>query len=196
MSIKTVYFDLETTGVNPNKHGVHQISGAVEIDGEIKEWFDFKVKPKRGKLVSQEALDIAGVTLEDLEGYPEMADVYKRLSGILCKYIDKYDKKDKAFFCAYNAHFDNGFMRQWLRDCGDNYFGSYFYSGSIDVMVLALYALRRQRVDMPSFKLMTVAEHLGVEVDESRAHDGLYDIEVTRNVLKILEERYFPNVEG
>ena len=31
--MKVLFFDLETTGVLVNLHGIHQISGAVVIDG-------------------------------------------------------------------------------------------------------------------------------------------------------------------
>ena len=41
--MKVVFFDLETTGTLVNKHGIHQISGMIVIDGEVKETFDFKV---------------------------------------------------------------------------------------------------------------------------------------------------------
>lgn len=30
--MKLLFFDLETTGTNPARHGIHQISGIVEID--------------------------------------------------------------------------------------------------------------------------------------------------------------------
>ena len=43
--MKLVFFDLETTGVNPGKNGIHQISGTVEIDGVEQEKFDFHVQP-------------------------------------------------------------------------------------------------------------------------------------------------------
>ena len=34
--MKVVFFDLETTGTLVNKHGIHQISGMIVIDGEVK----------------------------------------------------------------------------------------------------------------------------------------------------------------
>lgn len=43
--MKIVFFDLETTGTNPGKHGIHQISGEIVIDGQTVEQFDFKVRP-------------------------------------------------------------------------------------------------------------------------------------------------------
>lgn len=42
---KILFYDLETTGVMYWKNGIHQISGIIDIDGEIKETFNFKMQP-------------------------------------------------------------------------------------------------------------------------------------------------------
>lgn len=42
---KLFVYDLETKGTLFWKHGIHQISGAIVINGEIKERFNFKVRP-------------------------------------------------------------------------------------------------------------------------------------------------------
>jgi len=49
-------------------------------------------------------------------------------------------------------------------------------------MCLASNYLRAERHTMPNFKLMTVAKHLKIEVDESRLHDALYDIHLTKMI--------------
>lgn len=43
--MKLFFFDLETTGTNPARHGIHQISGEIVVDGETKESFDYHVRP-------------------------------------------------------------------------------------------------------------------------------------------------------
>lgn len=45
--MKVLFFDLETTGTLVNRHGIHQISGMVVIDGEVRESFNFHVQPIR-----------------------------------------------------------------------------------------------------------------------------------------------------
>ena len=32
--MKLLFFDLETTGTNPGRNGIHQISGSIVIDGK------------------------------------------------------------------------------------------------------------------------------------------------------------------
>ena len=113
--MKVVFFDLETTGTLVNKHGIHQISGMIVIDGEVKETFDFKVQPNPKAEIVQEALDVAGVTKEQILSYPAMGYVYGQFTAILNKYVDKYNKQDKFFLAGYNnASFDNQFLRAWF----------------------------------------------------------------------------------
>lgn len=184
--MKQVFIDVETTGVNHWQHCVHQISGGVYINNILMENFDFKVKPHPKAIIDNEALTIGKLTLEDVMAYPHRSDIYPQLIAILSRYCDKYDKKDKFFFCAYNAHFDNAFVRAFFAQCDDKYFGSWFWSNNIDVMILAGEYLKDVRREMTDFKLMTVAKQLGIEIDESRLHDGFYDIELTKKVYDIV----------
>ena len=42
---KALYFDVETTGLNPYKNDIIQFACLVEINGEVKEEFETKVAP-------------------------------------------------------------------------------------------------------------------------------------------------------
>ncbi len=185
--MKVVFFDLETTGTLVNKHGIHQLSGEIIIDGEVKETFDFRVQPNPQALIEQEALDVAGVTKEQILAYPPMGAVYKQFVDMLSKYVDRYNKQDKFFLAGYNnAHFDNQFLRSWFVQNGDKYFGSWFWSNSIDVMVLATPFLAEKRSQMENFKQGTVAKALGIEVEDTKLHDALYDIQICKAIYDIV----------
>lgn len=84
MTSKLLFFDLETTGVKFWRNGIHQIGGIVDIDG-------------------QEALDVAGVTLEQVQSYQPMEEGYRQLVGILSKYVNKFDKRDKMYLVGYKT---------------------------------------------------------------------------------------------
>ncbi len=185
--MKLVFFDLETTGTNPGKHGIHQISGQIVIDGVIKETFDFHVQPNPKALIEDEALKVGNVTREQILAYPPMQQVYQEFVAMLGKYVDKFNKKDKFFLVGYNnAAFDNQFLRGFFLQNGDVYFGSWFWANSIDVMVLASAYLATRRPDMENFKLSTVARTLGVDVQSESLHDAMYDIELTKAVFDII----------
>jgi DNA polymerase-3 subunit epsilon len=194
--MKLFFLDIETTGVRYWKNGIHQISGCIEIDGELKESFDFKVCPFKDAIIENDALATSHVTREQILNYPPMFDVYMNLSTLLSKYVDKYNKTDKFFLVGYNcASFDNQFLRAWFVQNGDNYFGSWFWSSTLDVMVLAAEYLKHRRHAMIDFKLKTVAAELGIDVDESRLHDGSYDIELTRRIYHLTTDIKRPTPE-
>lgn len=181
--MKIFFFDIETTGTNFWQHGIHQISGCIETNGEVQEFFDFKVAPNPAAKIEQAALDVGRVTLEQIQAYPKMQDVYKALLAILGKYVDKYDKRDKFYLCGFNnASFDNPFLRAFFVQNGDQYFGSWFWSNPLDTFILATPRLAHVRHEMPDFKLKTVCKYMGIEVDEEKLHDAEYDIELTREL--------------
>lgn len=183
--MKALYFDLETTGVCFWKHGIHQIAGIIEIDGVEKERFEYRVKPNAAALIEDEALAVAGVKRQELDFYCDMKGVYHNLTDLIGRYVDKYDKSDKYFLIGYNnASFDNPFFRAWFKQNGDDYFGSWFWSSSIDVMVLAAEYLKLDRHTMENFQQSTVAKKLGIEIDSNRLHDAVYDVEVCREIYK------------
>lgn len=96
--MKVLFFDLETTGTLVNRHGIHQISGAIVVDGEVKEEFDFKVQPNPKAEITQEALEVAGVTKEQILSYPPMGTIFPQFIAMLDKYVDRFNKKDKFFW--------------------------------------------------------------------------------------------------
>ena len=185
--MKLFFYDLETTGLNPGKNGIHQISGMIVIDGEVKEKFDFKVQPNPKAIIEDESLAIAGVTREQVLAYEPMTSVFQKLVAMLGKYVNKFNKKDKFFLVGYNnASFDNNFFRGFFLQNGDEYFGSWFWSNSFDVMVLATPYLASRRADMANFKLRTVADTLGIKVEEDKLHDAMYDIYLTKAIFDIV----------
>lgn len=185
--MKLFYFDLETTCTPPDIVGVHQISGLIEIDGRVVEEFDFRVRPRPDAFYSQDALDTCGVTKEQLQEYEPIGLVYSKMTAILAKYVDKFNKKDKFFMVGYNiAHFDQEIFREFFNFNGDKFFGSWFWSVPLDAIVLAQLYLANVRPDMPNFRQGTVAEKLGIPVDQSKLHDALYDIYICRSIFKKL----------
>lgn len=189
--MKLLFFDLETTGTLVNKHGIHQISGMVVIDGEVKETFNLHVQPNPQALIEPAALEVGGVTEAQIKAYPLMGVIYNQFVDMLSKYADRYNKKDKFFLVGYNnASFDNQFLRAWFIQNGDKFFGSWFWANSIDVMVMATPYLADQRADMENFKQGTVAKTLGIAIDDSKLHDALYDIEVCKAIYDKVCARY------
>ncbi len=181
---KLFFMDLETTGVDPNKNGITQISGIIEINGVTAETFNTFVKPFRTDEIITRALEVSGTSVDMLDTFPDPQDVYESLVETLSKYVNKYDKKDKFHIVGYNSRFDDSFLRSFFQKNNDKYYGSFFYWPAIDVSNMAALELLEIRYVMRDFKLMTVAEFVGIEVDKTKAHDSLYDIEITRKLFQ------------
>ena len=182
-----VFYDLETTGLNYKQHCIHQLSGLIEVDGSVVESFDFKMAPHPKAKVEKEALNIAGVTEDQIRAYPDQAIVFKQFKALMGKYIDPFDKTHKAHLVGFNNRFfDDPFLRMWFELNGDQYIGSWFWNDTLDVLVLASHYLYRRRSTMPSFKQVKVAKELGIEVDESMLHDAAYDVHLTRCIYRIV----------
>lgn len=186
--MKYLFYDLETTGVKYWRNGIHQIAGIVVIDGEEKERFDIKVQPFEKCVVEDEALAVAGVTREEIAKYTPCAEGKVELTRILNKYVDRFNKTDKFHLVGYNnRYFDDQFLRKFFEYNDDTYFGAWFWADSLDVMVLASYALREERSAMKDFKLGTVAREFGIDFDDEAAHDAFYDVEITKQIFEMLE---------
>lgn len=183
----TMFYDIETTGVDERKNGIHQISGCIEVNGKVVENFNFKVAPNPKAVIEEEALAVGNVTEEQIKAYMPMREGYLLFIKMLSKYVERYDKHDKMWLCGFNNRsFDDRFLRAWFKQNGDEFFGSWFWSDSLDVMVLSSQYLRARRAKMVDFKLKTVAMEVGLWVDKRKLHDAAYDIMLTREIYLIV----------
>lgn len=192
--IKIFAVDVETTGTNPGQHSIWQIAGIVLIDGKEKERFEILMQPNPKAKIDPDAFNPSKdktpeqvqAAIDKLKTYMPFEQGYQTLLGILSKYVDKYDKTDKFFFLAHNAGFDNDFLRGLFKQNGDDYFGSWFWPDYLCTRVLAIRQFMPIRHTLPNFQLMTVARQVGINIDESRLHDAVYDIELTIEIFKRL----------
>lgn len=177
---KQFFVDVETTGTDHKTNGIWQIAARVVINGECVETFKREMQPFPKQMVHAKALEVGGITMEQLRGFEEPTVVYADFVKMMKKYVDKFNKKDKFHFFAYNAQFDSDFMRQWLANNGDKYYGSYFWTPYICVMQLAGFVLAERRAELENFKLETVLNHFGIPLEN--AHDGMCDIVATEQL--------------
>lgn len=109
-------------------------------------------------------------------------NIYNNLVSCLDKVVDRYDKEDKAYFIAYNSRFDEDFIRQLFLKNNNKYYGSYFYNPSIDIMQMAAFKLMRKNIRPENFKLGTICKHFNINIDETKLHNALYDIQKSKEL--------------
>lgn len=180
---KLFIYDLETTGLDHYRHAIHQLSAIIKIEGNIVEKLNYKIKPFKNAEIDVVALEISKVTEKEIMQYPPHDEIFTDLIAKLSKYCNKFNKKDKFHLMGFNIiGFDNNFLRFFWNLNNDKYFGSFFWSDSIDVMSEASSFLRHLRPKMENFKLYSVAETLKIPIQEEKLHDALYDVEITDEI--------------
>ena len=191
MPHKRFYFDLETTGTNPYKHGFFQMATIIEVDNQVVEEQTYFCKPEGTP--DPETMKFHGFEMNefDKEKYLSIGLFYSALKSKLSRHIDKYNRTDKFHVVGYNIHsFDIPFLRRCFDNRGDKYFGSWFWHPSIDVMLIWAEALQNERHKIKDFKNATVARYLGIEVDEGRLHEALYDITITKQLYQLYLQQH------
>ena len=180
---KICYMDLETTGLDPIKNGIHQIGMIAEIDGEVVDVREFKVRPMKRDTVEISALAVSGINVEDLDKYPTVQEIKPDLERWLGRFVNKFKREDKFTLAGYNIRtFDIPFLREWFTKQNDHYFGSWFNNQPIDVLALA-YWLRHLEIipELENYKLVTLCKFAEIELGDA-AHDAIADIEATREL--------------
>lgn len=177
--MKLLFLDTETTGTDPKKHGVIQIAGIVEIDGDIKEEFNFKCQPFPGQLISQDALKINGITLEQIKTFPMPGDTYKELETIFSKHIDRYDKTDKFYLVGQNIRFDYDMLTEFFMRNSNPYLYGYISYHLIDLIAITAMFTLAGKLKTANMKLMSIAEAMGIKFN---AHDAMEDIKVCHEI--------------
>ncbi len=184
---KALYFDVETTGLNPSKHDIIQFACLVEINGEVVEEWETKIRPFDFGAIEDKALEVNGLTRKQLEDYPHPKEVYNIMVKMFDRYIGKFDKTDKFAPAGFNVKFDMDFLSNFFKKNNDKYYGSYFNYRAIDPLY-KLYELDYERkLNLPDYKLATACAHFGIDI---QAHDALSDIKATRALRIALSEMY------
>lgn len=181
--MKILWFDTETTGLDPIKHEPIQIAGLVEIDGYVEEEFNFRCQPINWENVSAEALAINGLSEADLRSCPDPKEAKAGLEKVMSRYVKKFDKGDKFFPAGYNCVFDLRMMENWYKKLGDPYWYSWTNHYAIDPLALVNIEAAYNGLKLENHKLATLCNHFEVKIE---AHEALSDIKATRELFKKL----------
>lgn len=187
---KNLYFDTETTGLDPRKNGLIQLAMIIEIDGQVKEEVNLKLKPHDLDIIDDEALKVNGITREMLENDADrlsLREGYLELIKILAQYVNQYDSSDKFIPIGYNVSFDMDVLKHFFLKNGDKYFGSWVWWNIVDPLPVLRFLRYSGKIDLQDYKLSTVCSHFGINID---AHDALSDITATRELTLLLREKY------
>jgi DNA polymerase-3 subunit epsilon len=177
---KLFWNDLETTGTDPHLNSIIQIACMIEENGEIVDSFESKMSPIPGRQIDPKALQINGLTVEEIMEYPNPREVYPELRKFCAKHGTKGDKLNRFIPAGYNNGFDLDFLLDWHTTMDSKYaFWDYLQFQPIDPYPVLVSMWRCGIISTKDLKLGTVCEHFGIQID---AHEAMSDIKAAREV--------------
>lgn len=159
-----LFLDVETSTLDPKEGCILQIGC---IHPRTKAEFNVKINPK-GYKISQEAIDVTGIDVEDLykTGISELEAV-RKLQAFVKGEID-----GRANVVAHNAHFDKAWIEMLFSRTGESFRDTFHFIWEDTLPFFKILASRK--VIFPkNFKQETLAEYFGIE--RYKAHDAVAD---------------------
>ena len=182
--MKFLYLDCETTGLDPNKHGVIQVAcivteGKTILKAKEVDRCNLVFNPLSiGCKIDKEALKINGITKKQIKKYPR--DTFGKLISFFKTHINPYNKEDKFLVVGQNVKFDVEFLHGWAKREEFLYMGSYIDWRVIDTLVIARLEHALGNINPPDFKLGTLCMEYNIEEPD---HDAMDDIVATKKLL-------------
>lgn len=181
--MKILYFDTETTGIDPKVNEIIQFAAVVEIDGVIVEQVNWRCQPTNYDSISPSALETTGLTVEEIKTYQSPSEMMSKIKNLFNTHIDKFNKEDKFYPAGHNVAFDLEFLQAFWKKHGDPYgTGSYQNWRTLDSRVFANFLIASGKLNVSDVKLSTLCDHYKIQIN---AHDALSDILATRQLIRL-----------
>jgi DNA polymerase III epsilon subunit-like protein len=192
---RTVYFDIETGGLNPKRHPIIQIAAIAVTDRlEPIEAFEAKIRfderdANRNSLRKNHYHPgvWAKEALEPREAVKSFGEFLRRHATITL--LSSSGKPYQvAQLAAHNAAFDGAFLQSWYERLRT------FLPARcqvLDSLQLAMWFFQLNTNEPPpaDFKLATLCRHFGVDFHAAIAHDALADVSATVRLCQEIRRR-------
>lgn len=182
---RLVFFDLETAGLNPDRHAIIQIA-AIAVDTllapieafEAKIRFDDRTASKKSLRKNHFHRGVwANEALDEKVAAREFAEFLRRHAS-----IPQTSSKGEAYFVsqlvAHNAVFDGPFLQAWCDRLG-------VFLPARRLILCTMQRAMWHFAESPSlvppkdYKLATLCQHFGVSFHAAAAHEALADVSAT-----------------
>ena len=172
-----LFFDVETTGLDPDKNSIIQIAAQYYKNGTKVSEFETKIAPYTDSIAIG-ALAVNKTTIKQLAEYPNSKVATDQFVEYLCSLEDKFTYYTKVIPAAHNATFDISFLKNLLSFHGYSGWDNIFSHRTIDTATIARFLIDAGLLDCKNASLGVVAEALGIQVNEDNQHEAMYDTEL------------------
>jgi len=168
-----LWYDCETTGLNEYKHDIIQIACIPVINGIKQKTFNEYCQPTNWETIEQAALDIHGVTVEQMKTFQTQEEMLNKLIEYL------YSFGSKFVTAGFNVIFDKKFLYSTFKRHGRN--NDFFKIFLLDVHDTYARAkvVGKKELGTLNLKLATLCKKFDIDIN---AHDALSDIDATINL--------------
>lgn len=180
METKILWLDTETTGTDSTLHSIIQIAGIIDVNGETKKEFAYKVQPHPDYEIDEEALKISKTKKSDFKNYPNIPTIHSILKKDFCEFVNPYHKEDKFIIAGQKISFDLDFLSHFFMRQNDNFLGSYIdFKKRIELLDITRGLRALGIIKSKDSKLETLCKEFGIEL---KAHNAFSDIRATREL--------------
>jgi DNA polymerase-3 subunit epsilon len=159
--MKEIYFDLETTGTNPVKDRIVELSAIIFIDNEEVKRLNLLINPEVD--IPAQASQVHRITNEMVKDKKTFADIADKL----------YKLFEDAILIGYNSiNFDTPLLINEFKRCGINFKPK----DEIDVYQIWVNKEKTKKLN-DAYKRFCLKD-----MDPEQSHRALYDVECTRQV--------------
>lgn len=183
-----LFLDLETTGLDPEKHEVIELAGMLVVNNIVKEEFSLFFKPTNFDIIEQDALRTTGYTVEKLMALNDNPVV--SLMGIDAL-LKKYGGNEIWTLAGQKTTFDRSFFNKfWARYQPANVrlFRNVFSFMNVDLINIATTFHLSGVYTFENFKLDTILKTLGMEFDGNH-HSAIDDVKNTYKAYAFFMEK-------
>lgn len=156
-----IVFDVETTGLSAVYDQIIELAAVKVKNGEVIERFERFVNPHHA--LSQTTVDLTGITDDQVENAPDIADVLK----------DFHAFTEDGILVAHNASFDMGFLNVGYRNID--------FSKAENPVIDTLELGRFLYPEFKNHRLNTLCKKFNIELTQH--HRAIYDAEATGYLL-------------
>jgi DNA polymerase III epsilon subunit-like protein len=173
-------FDTETSGLDPEKHAILEIAIIPIINGHKEEPFVSYIKPHAGAVLDPRAMDINGLTFQQVQSFPDGEEVLDKLIKWL------YNHETVFNLLGHNVSFDRKFLYKLFCSYGRHSdFVTLIDSGDICTLEMAKRTFNGKSLKPSSNKLGDLCKFFDIKLLD--AHSALPDIEATYKVYQCLK---------
>lgn len=167
--MRSVVFDVETTGLEPERgHKIIEIA-AIELINDLPTGDEFHVFVDPMRDIPADATRVHGITMDTIrrEAAPAFADV---ADDLIAYFGD-------SLLIAHNAPFDVGFLDFELRACERSDLPGMRSARVVDTLVLA-----REKLGVGGWTLDVLCRRYGIDVSMRKKHSALLDCRLLAEV--------------